>query len=180
MVGFSGLHSGKTFRHSNVSAGVRLKSFCPWCFRFWGNMQTISIHLREVHYWLAIVCNICRLFASISVQVILEHRANCKVKCATEHRVKKSLKKKIQGKRAGKSFLKLVRLVLINPAGQKMPRPSSQSTQEASWSSRQALYSKWGSTQLYKLSCYSIRVVQLCLILQFPYGLLKYQDKNTQ
>ena len=103
MVGLSRLHSGNTFRHSNVSAGVRLKLFCPWCFKFCGNTETISIHLREVHYWLAIVCNIRSLFASISVQVILEHRVSCKVIRSTEHRVKKSLKKKSKAREQEKA-----------------------------------------------------------------------------
>ena len=43
-------------------------------------METIATHLREVHYWLAITCNICKAFASMSAQIILEHHSGCKVK----------------------------------------------------------------------------------------------------
>ena len=36
MVGLQGLHLGDTFRHSNVSSSVGLKSFCHWCFKLGG------------------------------------------------------------------------------------------------------------------------------------------------
>ena len=36
-------------------------------------METIATHLREVDYWLAIVCDICKAFASMSAQIILKH-----------------------------------------------------------------------------------------------------------
>ena len=33
MVGLQGLHMSNAFWHLNISAGVGLKSFCPWCFK---------------------------------------------------------------------------------------------------------------------------------------------------
>ena len=36
-------------------------------------METIATHLREVHYRLAIVCDVCQSFASMLAQVVLEH-----------------------------------------------------------------------------------------------------------
>ena len=41
---------------------VGLKLFCPWCFKLGGNTKTIAIHLTEIHYLLAIACDICQLF----------------------------------------------------------------------------------------------------------------------
>ena len=67
MVGLQELHTSDTFQCSNVSASVGLKLFCPWCF----NTETIATHLREVHCELAITCDICKAFASMSVQIIL-------------------------------------------------------------------------------------------------------------
>ena len=49
MVGLPGLHTSDAFQCCNVSASVGLKSFCPWCFKLRGNMETIATHLREVH-----------------------------------------------------------------------------------------------------------------------------------
>ena len=43
-------------------------------------METITTHLREVHYQLAVTCNICKAFVSMSAQVFLEHCSGCKVK----------------------------------------------------------------------------------------------------
>ena len=43
-------------------------------------METIATHLREVHHRLAITCDICKAFASMSVQVVLEHHVRCKIK----------------------------------------------------------------------------------------------------
>ena len=78
MVGLQGLHTSDAFWHLNVSAGVELKSFCPWCFKLGGNTETIAIHLREVWYHLAIVCAICQSFASMSAEVVLEHHSQFK------------------------------------------------------------------------------------------------------
>ena len=66
MVGLQGLHSTDTFWHPNVSASMDLKSFCPWYFKFRGNTKTIATHLRDVHYRLAIACDICHAFTSMS------------------------------------------------------------------------------------------------------------------
>ena len=73
MGGLQGLHLGDTFRCPNVSSSMRLKYFCPWCLKLDGNIKTIAIHLREVHYRMAIVCDICWAFASMSAQSVLDH-----------------------------------------------------------------------------------------------------------
>ena len=79
MVALQGLHMGDAFWHSNVSARVGLKSFCPWCLKLGRNTETIAICLREVHYCLAIVCDIWQSFTSMSAQVVLKHCSRCKV-----------------------------------------------------------------------------------------------------
>ena len=54
----------------------------------------------EVHYQMAIACDLCKSVASISVQILLEHHSGCKVKGTIEHmeqeghEAKKSHKKK--------------------------------------------------------------------------------------
>ena len=65
MVGLQGLYTSDAFRQFNMSSSVRLKSFCPWCFKLGGNTDTIATHLWEVHYRLAIVCDVCKVFASM-------------------------------------------------------------------------------------------------------------------
>ena len=50
MVGLQGLHSNNAFRDFYISASVRLKSFCPQCFKLGGTAEVIATHLREVHY----------------------------------------------------------------------------------------------------------------------------------
>ena len=79
MVGLQGLHINDAFWHPNVYAGVGLKSFCPWCFKPDANTETITIHLREVHQHLAIACDLCQLFATMSAQVVLQHCSGYKV-----------------------------------------------------------------------------------------------------
>ena len=64
-----------------------------------GNTETIATHLREVHYWLAIACDLCKSFTRMSAPIILEHWSGCKVKHSIEHteqghEVKKLHKKK--------------------------------------------------------------------------------------
>ena len=97
MVGLQGLHKSDAFWHSNVSVRVGLKSFCPWYFKLGGNTETIAVQLREVHYHLAIVCDLSQSFASMSAQAILQHGSGCKVH---PH-------KNIKGKEAGQNILKL-------------------------------------------------------------------------
>ena len=80
MVDPQGLHTSNAFWCCNESASVGLKSFWPWCFKLGDNMETIVTHLRGVHYWLAITCNICKAFASMSTQIVLQHSSGCKVK----------------------------------------------------------------------------------------------------
>ena len=94
MVGLQGLHSRDAFRCSNI------KSFSPWHFKLGGNTEMIATHLREVHYWLAIACDLCKLFIHISMQSVLEHCSGCKVnhtkECAEQEgcEAKNSHKKK--------------------------------------------------------------------------------------
>ena len=80
MVCLQGLHTSDAFWCSNKSASVGLRSFFPWCFSLRGSTETIATHLREVHYRSAITCNICKAFASMLVQIILQHCAGCKAK----------------------------------------------------------------------------------------------------
>ena len=84
MVSLQELHSGNTFRCPNVSATVGLKAFCPWCLKLGRNTKTIVIHLQEVHYRKAIICEICWAFAGMSAQSILDHHFRCKAKCDKE------------------------------------------------------------------------------------------------
>ena len=80
MVSLQGLHLGDSFRCPNVSAGVGLKPFCPWCLKLGGNSKTIAIHLLEVYYRMAIVCNVCWAFVSMFTESILDHHSGYKVK----------------------------------------------------------------------------------------------------
>ena len=84
VVSLQGWHSGNAFRHPNVSASVGLKSFCPWYLKLGGNTETITIHLWEVHYRMAIMYKICWEFACMSAQNILDHHSWCKVQCDKE------------------------------------------------------------------------------------------------
>ena len=99
MVGLQRLHLNDASRCSNVSSSVGLKSFCPRCFMLGGNTEMIATNLREVHYQLAITCDLCKLFTSMSAQSVLEHHSGCKAKCMKEHaeqeghKAKKSHKK---------------------------------------------------------------------------------------
>ena len=84
MVGLQGMHLGDAFRHSNISSSVGLKSFWPWCFKPGGNTEMIATHIREVHYRLAIICNLCKLFVSMSTQSSLDLCSGCETKCTKE------------------------------------------------------------------------------------------------
>ena len=88
MVGLQGLHTSNTFQHLNISASVGLNSFCPWCFKFRGNTKTITTHLSELHYRLAISCNVCWAFARMSMQVVLEHQSRCRTKSHKKFKAK--------------------------------------------------------------------------------------------
>ena len=66
MVSLQGLHLGNAFKHPNVSASIGLKSFYPWCLKLGGNTEAIAINLWEVHYRMAIMCNIYQAFAGMS------------------------------------------------------------------------------------------------------------------
>ena len=79
MVDLQRLHKSNAFWCSNVSVGVALRSFCPWRFKLGRSTETIAAHLREVCYRLVIMFDLCRSFACMSVQAILEHRPGCKV-----------------------------------------------------------------------------------------------------
>ena len=69
-------------------------------FQAGGNTEMIATHLQEVHYRLAIAYDLCKSYASMSAQSVLEHHSGCKAKCAKEHaeqegneKVKRSHKK---------------------------------------------------------------------------------------
>ena len=85
MVSLQVLHLGDTLRHPNISTGMGLMSSYPWCFNLDRNAETIVIHLREVHYRMVIMCNICWAFASMTAQSILDHHLGCKAKHNKEH-----------------------------------------------------------------------------------------------
>ena len=79
MVGLQGLYLGSAFRFPNISAGMGLKSFCPWCLKLGGNMEMITTHLHD-NYQMAIVSDICHEFANMTTQNVLYHWLRCKVK----------------------------------------------------------------------------------------------------
>ena len=62
----------------------------PGASSWGGNTETIATHLREAHYQLAIACDLHKVFASMSVQVTLEHCSGCKDKL---HKRKSKVKK---------------------------------------------------------------------------------------
>ena len=150
MVGLQGLHTNDTSQCSNVSSSVGLKLFFPWCFKLGANTEMISTHLKEVHYWLAIVCDICKTFASMMVQLILEHHSGWKVKSQKKKsKVKEQEKppkvishgtnKSCRAERCLKPFCPIlpmneVALVILT------------------------LHSVWVPTQLYKLSCFGFNL----------------------
>ena len=84
VVGLQGLYMGNAFRCLNVSASMVLKSFCPWCLMLGWNTKTIAIHLWEVHYRMATMCNICQAFAGMSAKSILDHHSGFKAKHSKE------------------------------------------------------------------------------------------------
>ena len=57
-----------------------IKIVLPLVLQVGGITDMIATHLREAHYWWAITCYICRPFASMLVQIILENHSGCKVK----------------------------------------------------------------------------------------------------
>ena len=61
------------------------KLFCTWPVKLGWNTKTIAIHLREVHYRMAIMCEICQAFASMSTQSVLDHHSGSKAKCNKEY-----------------------------------------------------------------------------------------------
>ena len=72
----------------NVAASMGLRSFCPWWFKLGGNTETISTCLKDVHYRLAIVCDICWLFTSMPVHVVLECPSGCGMKLHKKFKTK--------------------------------------------------------------------------------------------
>ena len=91
------------FRCSNILASVGPKSFFPWCLKLGGNTKAITIHLREVHYRMVILCDICQSFANMNALNIMDHHSGCKAKhdkeCAGQEgqeKAEKSHKKKFK------------------------------------------------------------------------------------
>ena len=60
------------------------KVILPLVFKAGDNTKTMTIHIREVHYRMAIVCDVCWSFASMWTQHILDHHSRCKAKCDRE------------------------------------------------------------------------------------------------
>ena len=77
-------HCPRAFRCSNILARMGLKSIYPWCLKL-GNTGMIVIHLSEVHYRMAIVCDICQSFAGMNTQSVLDHCSGCKAKQDKKH-----------------------------------------------------------------------------------------------
>ena len=77
-----------------------VKVILPLVLQVGGNTEMTATHLREVHYQLAITCDLYKSLTSMSVQRVLEHCSGCKAKHANEHaeqegcKAKKSHKKK--------------------------------------------------------------------------------------
>ena len=80
MVGLQGLHLGDAFKCPSISAVVGLKSFHSWCLKLGGNTEMITVHLCEVHYQMAVACDICWAFASMAAQNIQDYWLECKEK----------------------------------------------------------------------------------------------------
>ena len=113
MVDFQGLHLSKAFRCSNMSSSMGLNLFCSWCFKLAVSTEMIAIHLREVHYRLAIACNSCKSFASMSALSILDTTLGARPSLLNsaqnkkDRRRQKVTQEKVQGTKAGKSILHL-------------------------------------------------------------------------
>ena len=85
MVSLQGLHPGNALKCASISAGVGLKLFCPWCLKVGGNMEMITVHLKEGYYQMSVACDICWAFASMTIQNIQAHWSECKGKHNIEH-----------------------------------------------------------------------------------------------
>ena len=46
-------------------------------------------HYREMHYRLAIACDVCQVFASMFMQVVLEHQSWCRMKSHKKSKMKR-------------------------------------------------------------------------------------------
>ena len=112
-----GLYLGDALRCLEISTGVGLNSFCPWSFKLGRKTKTIAIHLQEVHYRMAIMCNICQAITSITTQGVLDQHSGCKAKCMTESmqsmkgmkRPKSSIRKRSPSHRGKKAASKSLR-----------------------------------------------------------------------
>ena len=146
MVGLQGLHRSDTSQHSNVSASVGLKSFFPWCFKLGGNTETIATHLRS-----PLSVDHCLQH----LQIIWQHiGADCP---GTPFRMQGQVaQKEVPDERAGKSFLTLVQVAPMNPAGQRDAQDLSIPFQRWKWLCLviQTYHFNRVSTQPYKLSCF--------------------------
>ena len=63
----------------------KAKVILPLVFKAGGNTKTITVHLRKVHYRMAIMCDICSSFTGMNTQSILDHYSGCKAKQDKEH-----------------------------------------------------------------------------------------------
>ena len=64
-------------RCRQVKDDKRSKSFCPWCCKYGGNTSTITIHLQQDHYKLAVVCSQCRNHISTCHEHLKSHIIQC-------------------------------------------------------------------------------------------------------
>ena len=86
------------FPMPNISTSMGLKSFCPLSLKLGRNTETTAIHPWEVHYRMAIVCNICCAFAAMSILSIVDHHSGCQAKCNKE--CVKGLQKPLQKRKS--------------------------------------------------------------------------------
>ena len=95
MVGLQGLHSSDPLDTPMSPPVWGLNHFAPGVSS-WGDTKMIDTHLREVHYRLAIMCDLCKSFASMSALSISDHHLVCKVKhindCAKQEEHEKTKK----------------------------------------------------------------------------------------
>ena len=115
MVVLQGLHSSDTFRCSNVSFSVGLKSFCPWYFKLGGNTKGSALpvghHLSHLPACLHRACWSTTQDVRPNVWKNMQNKKDLRWKVAQEE---------VKGVRVGNnSFLKLVWVALMNTAGQK-------------------------------------------------------------
>ena len=83
MVGLQGLHCDDAFRHPNISSNMKLKSFCPWCFKLEGTLKQLPpTSGRCTTKQQLLVTSAGHL--PVWAQSILDHCSGCKVRCTKQ------------------------------------------------------------------------------------------------